>query len=64
MSEYSQMFYFLFTDVNFVKSFDIGHYVYFFFRERSLECASCGKLKISRVARICKVKACVGMVNI
>ena len=44
------------ADVHFVKSFEIGHYVYFFFRERTLECASCGKLEISRVARICKVQ--------
>ena len=45
----------LLSDVQFVKSFNIGHYIYFFFRERTLECSSCGKLKISRVARICKV---------
>ncbi|XP_078378520.1 semaphorin-5A-like [Oculina patagonica] len=43
-----------YTDVHFVKSFIIGHYVYFFFRERTWECSSCGKQKISRVARICK----------
>ena len=41
-----------------MKSFEIGNYVYFFFRERTLECSSCGKLKISRVARICKVIIC------
>ncbi|PFX24559.1 Semaphorin-5B [Stylophora pistillata] len=43
-----------FSDVHFVKSFSIGNYVYFFFRERTLECTSCGKYKVSRVARICK----------
>ncbi|XP_044178749.1 semaphorin-5B-like isoform X2 [Acropora millepora] len=42
------------TDVDFVKSFEIGPYVYFFFRERSLECESCGKVKTSRVARVCQ----------
>ena len=44
------------TDVHFIKSFDIGLYVYFFFRERSYECASCGRQVFSRVARICKVQ--------
>ena len=44
------------TDVDFVKSVEIGPYVYFFFRERSLECDSCGKVKTSRVARGCTVK--------
>ncbi|XP_044178744.1 semaphorin-5B-like isoform X2 [Acropora millepora] len=43
-----------YEDVHFVKSFEIGPYVYFFFRERSLECSSCGKVKTSRVARVCK----------
>ena len=43
-------------DVHFVKSFNIGPYVYFFFRERSLEDTSNGKVKISRVARICQVR--------
>lgn len=45
----------VYEDVDFVKSFEIGPYVYFFFRERSLECYSCGKVKSSRVARVCKV---------
>ncbi|XP_015766707.1 PREDICTED: semaphorin-5A-like isoform X6 [Acropora digitifera] len=40
-------------DVHFVKSFEIGTYVYFFFHERSLECHNCGKVKTSRVARVC-----------
>ena len=44
------------TDVHFIKSFDIGLYVYFFFRERSYECVSCGRQVFSRVARICKVQ--------
>ncbi|XP_015748532.1 PREDICTED: semaphorin-5A-like [Acropora digitifera] len=42
-----------FRDVHFVKSFEIGTYVYFFFHERSLECHNCGKVKTSRVARVC-----------
>ena len=44
------------TDVHFIKSFEIGLYIYFFFRERSYECASCGRQVFSRVARICKVQ--------
>ncbi|XP_027036875.1 semaphorin-5A-like [Pocillopora damicornis] len=32
----------LYFDVHFVKSFIIGNYVYVFFREGTLECASCG----------------------
>lgn len=43
-----------YDDVDFVKSFEIAPYVYFFFRERTLEYDNCGKFKISRVARICK----------
>ncbi|XP_058964433.2 semaphorin-5A isoform X3 [Pocillopora verrucosa] len=43
-----------YSDVHFVKSFIIGKYVYIFFRERTMECMSCGKYKVSRVARICK----------
>ncbi|KAL7050696.1 hypothetical protein ACKWTF_004184 [Chironomus riparius] len=39
---------------NFVGSFDIGDYVYFFFRETAVEYINCGKAVYSRVARICK----------
>ncbi len=39
----------------FVGSFDIGEYVYFFFRETAIEYAHCAKAIYSRVARICKV---------
>lgn len=39
---------------NFVGSFDIGEYVYFFFRESAVEYINCGKSVYSRVARICK----------
>ncbi|KAL5285645.1 Sema-2a.2 family protein [Megaselia abdita] len=39
---------------NFVGSFDIGEYVYFFFREHAVEYINCGKAIYSRVARICK----------
>lgn len=39
---------------NFVGSFDIGEYVYFFFRETSVEYINCGKAVYSRVARVCK----------
>ena len=42
----------LFQD--FVGSFEIGDYVYFFFREVAVEYMNCGKSVYSRVARICK----------
>lgn len=35
-------------------SFDIGEYVYFFFRETAVEYINCGKAVYSRVARVCK----------
>jgi len=37
-----------------VGSFDIGEYVYFFFREPAVEYMNCGKNVYSRVARVCK----------
>src|SRR5699024_6558967 len=40
---------------NFVGSFDIGEFVYFFFRESAVEYINCGKNIYSRVARVCKV---------
>jgi hypothetical protein len=43
------------ADPAFVASFDIGQYVYFFFRETAVEYANCGAAVYSRVARICKV---------
>lgn len=43
-----------FTEPNFVGSFDIGEYVYFFFRETAVEYINCGKAVYSRVARVCK----------
>ncbi|EDW31848.1 GL10746 [Drosophila persimilis] len=39
---------------NFVGSFDIGDYVYFFFRETAVEYINCGKAVYSRIARVCK----------
>ncbi|OQV16107.1 Semaphorin-2A [Hypsibius exemplaris] len=39
---------------NFVGSFEIGDYVYFFFRETAIEYANVGKNIYSRVARVCK----------
>lgn len=39
---------------NFVGSFDIGDYVYFFFREAAVEAINVGKFVYSRVARVCK----------
>ncbi|KAI8128918.1 Semaphorin-2A [Lucilia cuprina] len=39
---------------NFVGSFDIGDYVYFFFREHAVEYINCGKAIYSRIARVCK----------
>ena len=43
-----------YSEPNFVGSFDIGEYVYFFFRETSVEYINCGKAVYSRVARVCK----------
>ncbi|QQP35646.1 Semaphorin2Alike, partial [Caligus rogercresseyi] len=39
---------------DFVASFEIGEYVYFFFREIAIEYINCGKIIYSRVARVCK----------
>ncbi|KAF7399723.1 hypothetical protein HZH68_008315 [Vespula germanica] len=39
---------------NFVGSYDIGSYVFFFFRETAVEYINCGKSVYSRVARVCK----------
>ncbi|CAG0893398.1 unnamed protein product, partial [Cyprideis torosa] len=39
---------------NFVGSYDIGDYVYFFYRETAVEYINCGKAVYSRVARVCK----------
>ncbi|KAK2162073.1 hypothetical protein LSH36_104g00012 [Paralvinella palmiformis] len=38
----------------FVQSFDVGDYIYFFFRENAIEYMNCGKAIYSRVARVCK----------
>ncbi len=39
---------------NFVGAFDVGNFVYFFFRETAVEYTNCGKAIYSRVARVCK----------
>ena len=39
---------------DFVGSYDVGDYVYFFFRETAVEYMNCGKTVYSRVARVCK----------
>jgi len=39
---------------DFVGSYEIGDYVYFFFREIAVEYMNCGKSVYSRVARVCK----------
>lgn len=44
----------LFSEPNFVGSFDVGEYVLFFFRETAVEYINCGKAVYSRVARVCK----------
>lgn len=43
-----------FSEPNFVGSFDIAEYVFFFFRETAVEYINCGKSVYSRVARVCK----------
>ncbi|XP_076333624.1 semaphorin-2A-like isoform X2 [Tachypleus tridentatus] len=39
---------------HFVGSYDIGDFVFFFFRESAVEFINCGKSIYSRVARVCK----------
>lgn len=46
--------FYIFIEPNFVGSFDIGEYVYFFFRETAVEYINCGKAVYSRIARVCK----------
>lgn len=43
----------LFSEPNFVSSYDIGNFTYFFFRENAVE-HDCGKTVFSRAARVCK----------
>ena len=52
--EKQKKIFFLFLEPNFVGSFDIGEYVYFFFRETAVEYINCGKAVYSRIARVCK----------
>ncbi|XP_067687667.1 semaphorin-5A-like [Haliotis asinina] len=42
------------NEPNFIASYDIGEFVYFFFRETAVEFINCGKKTYSRVARVCK----------
>ena len=39
---------------DFVGSYEVGDYVYFFFRETAVEYINCGKTIYSRIARVCK----------
>ncbi|KAI0237301.1 Semaphorin-2A [Lamellibrachia satsuma] len=43
------------NEANFVGSFDMDEYVYFFFRETAVEYMNCGKAVYARVARVCKI---------
>lgn len=38
----------------FIASFEIGDFVYFFFREYAVEYMSCGRAVYSRIGRVCK----------
>ncbi|XP_077993050.1 semaphorin-5A-like isoform X2 [Glandiceps talaboti] len=42
------------SEPNFVSSYEIGSYIYFYFRETAVEYMNCGKTIYSRVARVCK----------
>ncbi|XP_022082642.1 semaphorin-5A-like isoform X3 [Acanthaster planci] len=42
------------NEPNFISSYEIGPWVYFFFRERAVEFSNCGRVVYSRVARVCK----------
>lgn len=44
----------LLNQAHFVGSYDVGEYVFFFFRENAIEYSNCGKIVYSRVARVCK----------
>ena len=39
---------------DFVGSYEVDDYVYFFFRETAVEYMNCGKTIYSRIARVCK----------
>lgn len=41
------------TEPNFVSSYDIGNFTYFFFRENAVE-HDCGRTVFSRAGRVCK----------
>lgn len=41
------------SEPNFVSSYDIGNFFYFFFRENAME-YDCGQIVYSRAARVCK----------
>lgn len=45
----------LFSEPQFVGSFDVGEHVYFFFREVAIESGGAERSVYSRVARVCKV---------
>ncbi|XP_069121896.1 semaphorin-5A-like isoform X2 [Argopecten irradians] len=42
------------NEPDFISSYEIGDFVYFFFREVAVEYINCGKRIYSRVARVCK----------
>ncbi|XP_022240552.1 semaphorin-5A-like isoform X1 [Limulus polyphemus] len=42
------------SEPDFVASYEIGNFTYFFFRESAVEHMNCGKIIFSRVGRICK----------
>ena len=42
------------SNPQFVNSFEVGDFVYFFFRENAIEYSSCGKNIFSRIGRVCK----------
>ncbi|XP_054724810.1 semaphorin-5A-like [Uloborus diversus] len=42
------------NEPNFIASYEIGNFTYFFFREVAVEYINCGKVIYSRVGRVCK----------
>lgn len=40
---------FLFPEPNFVSSYEIGDFIYFFFRETAVEFINCGKVRQSNI---------------
>ncbi|MGH0133025.1 UNVERIFIED_CONTAM: hypothetical protein FKN15_035391 [Acipenser sinensis] len=50
------------NEPNIVSSYDIGNFIYFFFRENAVE-HDCGKVVFSRAARVCRAVRCTAVTD-